>query len=63
MPEAEKLTIQGRATFGTPISVSLLGKDEDVLNQAKEELIQSLKQIEDLNNIADVNPTGMREVS
>ena len=62
MPEAEKLTIQGRATFGTPISVSLLGKDEVVLNHAKEELIQSLKQIEDLNNIADVNPSGMREV-
>ena len=35
MPEAEKLTIQGRATFGTPISVSLLGKDEIVLNQPK----------------------------
>ncbi|RLD49629.1 MAG: AcrB/AcrD/AcrF family protein, partial [Bacteroidetes bacterium] len=62
MPEADKLTIQGRATFGTPISVSLLGKDEEVLNHAKEELIQSLKQIEDLNNIADVNPSGMREV-
>jgi len=62
MPEAEKLTIQGRATFGTPISVSLLGKDEEVLNRAKEDLMQSLKQIEDLNNIADVNPTGMREV-
>ncbi len=62
MPEAEKLTIQGRATFGTPISISLLGKDVDVLNHAKEDLIQSLKQIEDLNNIADVNPEGMREV-
>jgi multidrug efflux pump subunit AcrB len=62
MPEAEKLTIQGRATFGTPISVSLLGKDETVLNHAKEDLIQSLKQIEKLNNIADVNPSGMREV-
>ncbi len=62
MPEADKLTIQGRATFGTPISVSLLGKDEVVLNHAKEELIQSLKQIEDLNNIADVNPSGMREI-
>jgi multidrug efflux pump subunit AcrB len=61
MPEAEKLTIQGRATFGTPISVSLLGKNETVLNNAKEDLIQSLKQIEDLNNIADVNPSGMRE--
>ena len=62
MPEAEKLTIQGRATFGTPISVSLLGKDEKQLNMAKADLMQSLKQIEELNNIADVNPTGMREV-
>ncbi|MCF8405762.1 MAG: efflux RND transporter permease subunit [Bacteroidales bacterium] len=62
MPEAEKLTIQGRATFGTPISVSLLGKDEEMLNHAKEDLIQSFKQIEDVTNIADVNPSGMREV-
>ncbi|HPE55481.1 MAG TPA: efflux RND transporter permease subunit [Bacteroidales bacterium] len=62
IPEAEKLTIQGRATFGTPISVSLLGKDEEILNHAKQDLIQSLKQIEDLNNIADVNPSGMREI-
>lgn len=60
--EAEKLTIQGRATFGTPISVSLLGKDEELLIHAKQDLIQSLKQIEDLNNIADVNPAGMREI-
>lgn len=62
LPEVDKLTIQGRATFGTPISVSLLGKNEKSLNAAKEDLIQSLKQIEDLNNIADVNPAGMREV-
>ncbi|MCB0806340.1 MAG: efflux RND transporter permease subunit [Bacteroidales bacterium] len=62
LPEAEKLTIQGRATFGTPISVSLLGKDETLLNNAKEDLMQSLKQIEDLTNIADVNPSGMREI-
>ena len=62
LPEVDKLTIQGRATFGTPISVSLLGKNETSLNAAKEDLIQSLKQIEDINNIADVNPAGMREV-
>jgi len=62
IPEAEKFTIQGRATFGTPISISLLGKDEAELNMAKEDLIRSLKQIEVLNNIADVNPSGMREV-
>jgi len=62
LPEIDKFTIQGRATFGTPISVSLLGKNEKSLNAAKEDLMKSLKQIEDLNNIADVNPAGMREV-
>ncbi|MEJ2595280.1 MAG: efflux RND transporter permease subunit [bacterium] len=62
IPQAEKFTIQGRATFGTPISVSLLGKNEEQLNMAKTDLMQSLKQIEELNNIADVNPAGMREV-
>jgi multidrug efflux pump subunit AcrB len=62
LPETEKFTIQGRATFGTPISVSLLGKNEEELNMAKQDLIQSLKQIEALNNIADINPEGMREV-
>lgn len=62
VPEVEKLTIQGRSTFGSPISVSLLGKNEKELEMAKADLIQSLKQIDDINNIADVNPTGMREV-
>jgi multidrug efflux pump subunit AcrB len=62
LPEAEKFTIQGRATFGTPISVSLLGKNEQELNMAKRDLMQSLEQIEALNNIADINPEGMREV-
>jgi len=62
IPEADKFSIQGRHTFGTPISVSLLGRDEGLLNAAKEELIQSLKQIEDVSNVTDVNPSGMREV-
>jgi multidrug efflux pump subunit AcrB len=62
IPEAEKFTIQGRATFGMPISVSFLGRNEQALNAAKEELIQNLKQIEAINNIADLNPSGMREV-
>jgi len=60
--ETEKYTIQGRHTFGTPISVSLLGRNEELLNAAKEELLHSLKQIEDLTNIADINPSGMREI-
>jgi len=62
MTETEKFSIQGRHTFGTPISVSLLGRDENLMNKAKAELLQSLKQIEDINNVTDVNPSGMREI-
>ncbi len=62
MPEAEKLRIAGRNTFGTPVSISLLGKDLDELNAAKDYLIRGMKQIKALNNITDVNPAGKREI-
>ncbi len=62
MPEAEKLKISGRHTFGTPVSISLLGDDLDHLNAAKSYLIAGMKQIQALNNITDVNPSGKREI-
>lgn len=62
LPEAEKFKIAGRHTFGTPVSISLLGKDMDELNAAKEVLLNGMKQIKALNNITDVNPAGKREI-
>lgn len=62
IPEAEKLKIAGRNTFGTPVSISLLGKDMDELNAAKAYLLQGMKQIKALNNVTDVNPAGKREI-
>ncbi|MAE08797.1 MAG: acriflavin resistance protein [Bacteroidetes bacterium] len=62
LPEAEKVKIAGRNTFGTPVSISLLGKDLDELNAAKDFLLRGMKQIKALNNITDVNPAGKREV-
>lgn len=62
LPEAEKLKISGRHTFGTPVSISLLGDDLDELNAAKDYLLSGMHQIKALSNITDVNPAGKREI-
>ena len=60
--EIEKLKIAGRHTFGTPVSISLLGRDLDELNAAKNYLYEGMKRIKSLSNVTDVNPAGKREV-
>jgi multidrug efflux pump subunit AcrB len=62
IPEAEKVKISGRHTFGTPVSISLLGSDLDELNAAKDFLYRAMKQIKALSNVTDANPAGKREV-
>ena len=62
LPEAEKLKISGRHTFGTPVSISLLGDNLDELNAAKDYLLGGMHQIKALSNITDVNPAGKREI-
>ncbi len=62
IPEAEKFTIAGRNTFGTPVSISLLGKDLEQLDKAKVELMAGMKNIVALNNITDNNAAGKQEV-
>ncbi len=62
IPEAEKFSTSGRHTFGTPVSVSLLGKDLEELDLAKAEIMQGMKDIRELNNIIDNNAAGKREV-
>lgn len=60
--ELEKLKIAGRHTFGTPVSISLLGRDLEELNAAKNHLFRGMKLIKALTNVTDVNPAGKREV-
>ena len=60
--EAMKFSILGRNTFGTPVSLSLLGNNMDDLDAAKEMLLEGMHQIKALNNITDVNAAGMREI-
>lgn len=62
VPEAEKFTVAGRNTFGTPVAISLLSKNPNELEEAKDQLIKGMQEIEALNNVTDVNPAGKREI-
>jgi len=62
VPEANKFSISGRNTFGTPVSISLLSRDLDELEDAKELLLRSMEQISAITNITDANAAGKREV-
>jgi len=62
IPEAEKFTVAGRNTFGNPISVSLLGKNLEELEAAREFFMISLTEIPEIHNITDNNALGKREI-
>lgn len=60
--EAEKFSVGGQNRFGTPVSISLLGKDLSELKKAKTFLEDSLKTYPDLINVTDNDATGMPEI-
>ncbi|MFW5705526.1 MAG: efflux RND transporter permease subunit [Bacteroidota bacterium] len=60
--EAEKFVVGGRNTFGTPVSVSLLGKNLQELELAKTMLMEELNEFPELRDVADNNAIGKREV-
>ena len=62
IPEAEKFTMAGRNTFGTPISLSLLGKNIKELEAARDYLISGMSEIPEIHNITDNNALGKREI-
>jgi len=62
IPDAQKFSVGGMNHWGSPVSISLLGKDLKELNQAKDFLLNRLRNIDDLNNITENNSVGKREV-
>ena len=62
VPEAEKLNIGGRNRWGSPLSISLMGKDLEELNHAKDFLKTELAGISDLKDITENTSVGKREV-
>ncbi len=61
-PEAQKLTIGGINRWGSPVSISLLGKNLKELELAKKFMEEKLGDFADLKNITDNNPEGKQEV-
>ena len=62
IPEAEKFTVEGRNTFGDPISISLMGENFNEMENATDFLIQEMTDLDALNNIRDNNALGKREI-
>lgn len=62
IPEAQKYTIGGVNRWGKPVSVSLLGRDLQELEMAKEFLITELHNLPALENISDNNAQGKQEI-
>ncbi|MCF8302722.1 MAG: efflux RND transporter permease subunit [Bacteroidales bacterium] len=60
--EAEKFTVGGFNRWGSPVAVSLLGRNLDELKLAKEFLITRLEEYPELKNITDNNAIGKREI-
>ncbi|MDA3907111.1 MAG: efflux RND transporter permease subunit [Bacteroidales bacterium] len=62
IPDAEKLNIGGRNRWGSPVSISLMGKDLVELNHAKDFLKAELNGIDELKDITENTSVGKREV-
>ncbi|MDH5474951.1 MAG: efflux RND transporter permease subunit [Cyclobacteriaceae bacterium] len=62
VPEAEKFTIGGANRWGKPISIRLLGKNNEQLQEAKDYLKTELLNISELTEIQDNVAIGRREM-
>ncbi|BDD06627.1 efflux RND transporter permease subunit [Aureibacter tunicatorum] len=59
---AETLTYEGFNPFGKSLIISLLGDDNDVLQNAKEDLKKGMRNMPELTDISDNTPVGNREI-
>lgn len=62
VPEARKFTVGGTNRWGSPVSISLMSRNLDVLEEAKEFLITELSKIPALKDIIDNNAQGKQEI-
>ncbi|MGD8781148.1 MAG: efflux RND transporter permease subunit [Ignavibacteria bacterium] len=62
VPQAQKYTVGGSNRWGKPVSISLLGKELDELEHAKEFFRNELKNLPSLENISDNNAQGKQEI-
>ena len=60
--EAESLTYTGFENFGRAVSIILVSDNSEQLNQATEDVKANLNELEELKDITDTNPEGLKEV-
>jgi len=62
VPEAQKFSVAGFNRWGSPVSISLLGRNIDELDMAKNFLLSALYDMDELKNIVDNNALGKQEI-
>ena len=62
MPEAEAVTFGAASAFGKPVTVSLRGRDGEMLKAAAREVSDALGAMRELSDVTDNNQEGLREV-
>jgi len=62
VPEAIKFTVGGRNRWGAPVSIGLLSQNLDELDEAKNYLMERLRELPQLKNITENVSLGKQEV-
>ncbi|MCK5171618.1 MAG: efflux RND transporter permease subunit, partial [Bacteroidales bacterium] len=62
IPEARKFTVAGRNRWGSPISISLMSKNLQELDEAKEYLMSRLSELPQLKDINENVALGKQEI-
>lgn len=61
--EAELVTFGAQSAFGKPVSVSLVGEDQEELKQATEAVKGAMNDLASLTDVVDNNQEGLREIN
>ncbi len=62
VPEAEKYTIGARGRFGEPVSIGLLSRNIEELQQARDYLMTRLEEFPQLKDVVNTNTLGKQEI-
>lgn len=63
IPEAELVTYGSQNAFGKPVSISLVGEDQEQLKLATEAVKREMRALPALTDVVDNNQEGLREVN
>ncbi|MFW5851127.1 MAG: efflux RND transporter permease subunit [Bacteroidota bacterium] len=62
LPEVKKYSVGARNRWGAPISISVMSRDIEKIQEAKEMVIKELSTYNELKDVKENNPLGKREI-